>query len=64
MTLDQHKMHLFKLLAPPFTYHWWAQVKHRASEIAKEDETCSELPALVLAEYQRLKILASTSPAQ
>ena len=55
MTLEQHFSHLAVLLAPPFTWHWWAYVKGRAAEIAAEDQTCAELPAMVHTEFQRLK---------
>lgn len=55
MTLQQHFSHLAGLLAAPFTANWAAYVKHRMLEIAAEDPTCAELPAMVHAEFQRLK---------
>lgn len=55
MDINQHLAHLSSLMAPPYTYHWSGYVKERAEEIAAKDATCAELPALVHAEFQRLK---------
>lgn len=60
MSPDQHLAHLLWLMSPPFTYHLWPHVKHRAAELAADAEI-AHLPAAVEAEYQRLKA-AAVSP--
>lgn len=54
MTPAEHQTWLLKLLAPPWTYHWWPHVEHRAQELAADPE-CAHLPAVVKAEYERIR---------
>ena len=54
MTLEQHRAHLFSLLSPPTTWHWWLHVQHRAKELAGDPEL-AQLPAMVEAEFERLR---------
>lgn len=61
MTLDDHLKWLLHLMSPPFTYHWWPHVQHRAAQLAADPDLAA-LPALVEAEYRRIKVAASTSP--
>ena len=61
MTPEQHLAHLIAMLQPPTTSGWSAQIKHRAAELAAADPACAHLPAAVLAEYHRLKLLAKAT---
>ena len=57
--LDWHLSYLTKLLQPPTTWHFWLHVEHRAKELAV-DPDLAELPALVKAEYERLRQESTT----
>ena len=63
MTKAEHLAHLLRLMAPPLTNGWWPHVLHRAEELAAEDEELAELPALVRAERERIRLEALRSRA-
>lgn len=56
--LSYHLSYLKSLLTPPTTYGWWPHVESRAKELAK-DPALTELPALLTAEYERLKEISN-----
>lgn len=62
MTLEQHLAWLMHLMSPPYTYGMWPHVQHRAAQLAADPELAT-LPALVEAEYRRLKATATPGTA-
>jgi len=61
MTLEQHRAHLFNLLSPPTTWHWWPHVEHRAAQLAADSEL-AQLPEMVKSEFERLRQNAKQKP--
>lgn len=61
MTLEQHRAHLFNLLSPPTTWHWWPHVEHRAAQLAADSEL-AQLPEMVKSEFERLRQSAKQKP--
>jgi hypothetical protein len=55
MTLEQHRAHLFNLLSPPTTWHWWPHVEHRAYELAADAPEFAGLPEMVKTEFERVR---------
>jgi non-ribosomal peptide synthetase component F len=58
--LTYHLTYLTGQLRPPTTWAWWPHVEHRAKELAK-DPALTDLPALLLAEYEKLRNASKTS---
>lgn len=58
--LNWHLSYLKSMLTPPTTYGWWPHVERRAKDLASDPELAA-LPALVLAEYERIRNVSKSS---